>query len=266
MHPADILTHHDQATLWPQPASRQPDFDLAAAYRVALAVRQQRIDRGETPVGFKVGFTNRGIWARYDVFAPIWGTVWNTGLQLVDDHGELSLQGCCQPRLEPEAVFGLRATPPQGATLAELFDCLDWVAPGFEIVQSHLADWKFKAPDTVADGGLHARLVVGTRVAVAQVATTPEAFDALLAQAGVVLTCDTREVERGHGANVLGSPQQALHHFLLELQRCPGAPELLPGDVVTTGTWTDAWPIAAGQTWAAAFDAPLAPLSVRFTA
>ena len=31
----------------------------------------------------------------------------------------------------------------------ELFGCLDWVAPGFEIVQSHQLDWKFEVADTV---------------------------------------------------------------------------------------------------------------------
>ena len=36
-----------------------------------------------------------------------------------------------------------------------------------------------------------------------------------------------------------------------------GAPDLRPGDVVTTGTWTDAWPVTPGETWTAQFDAPL---------
>ena len=54
----------------------------------------------------------------------------------------------------------LRATP------AQFFDCLDWLAPGFEIVQSHQALWKITAPDAVADGALHARLLVGARVSV----------------------------------------------------------------------------------------------------
>lgn len=31
-------------------------------------------------------------------------------------------------------------------------------APGFGIVQSHLPDWKVHAPQTMADGGLHALL------------------------------------------------------------------------------------------------------------
>jgi 2-oxo-3-hexenedioate decarboxylase len=39
----------------------------------------------------------------------------------------------------------------------------------------------------------------------------------------------------------------------------------MPGDVVTTGTWTDAWPVAAGEQWQAAFGSPLPELSVDFT-
>jgi 2-oxo-3-hexenedioate decarboxylase len=31
---------------------------------------------------------------------------------------------------------------------------------------------------------------------------------------------------------------------------------------VTTGTWTDAWPIEPGQTWRSERDAPFAPLTI----
>jgi 2-oxo-3-hexenedioate decarboxylase len=62
---------------------------------------------------------------------------------------------------------------------------------------------------------------------------------------------------------VLDGPLHALRHFVLELQRCPGAPTLQAGDVVTTGTWTDAWPVRSGQVWRADFDAPLHGLELR---
>lgn len=267
MTPQDLLDHHDRGTLWPAALSTDTGFGLDAGYQAALAVRALRLARGERPRGFKVGFTNRGIWARYNVFAPIWGTVWDSSLTLCDGEGVLSLQGCSQPRLEPEAVFGLKATPPADASLQQLVEALDWVAPGFEIVQSHLPGWKFLAPDTVADGGLHARLLVGARVPVAQVAASADELDARLAQCRVVLRHDdgAGEVERGQGANVLDGPLRALHHFLAELRRCPGAPDLQAGDVVTTGTWTDAWAVAPGQRWSAEFEAPLSRLAVRFT-
>jgi 2-oxo-3-hexenedioate decarboxylase len=64
---------------------------------------------------------------------------------------------------------------------------------------------------------------------------------------------------------VLDGPLHALRHFVLELQRCPGAPTLQAGDVVTTGTWTDAWPVRSGQAWRADFDPPLHGLQVRMS-
>ena len=55
---------------------------------------------------------------------------------------------------------------------------------------------------------------------------------------------------------------QALAHFLTELRRCPGGPDLAAGDVVTTGTWTDAFAIAPGEHWSVQFSKPLPGLSV----
>ena len=277
MTPTQILQHLDQAVLWPAPLAAN---NIAAAYQTALQVRQLRIARGEQPRGYKIGFTNRSIWPRYNVAAPVWGTVWNTSLAFCEGDATLALAGRCQPRIEPEAVFGLRATPPPHATLDALFDCIEWVAPGFEIVQSHSPDWKFNAATAVADGALHSYLLVGRRVAVATIATSAQAFNKVLAGCQLALHKDDANdnvrggaagatnggtlVECGQGSNVLDSPLLALLHFLNELRQCKGAPDLMPGDVITTGTWTDAWPVAAGETWRAEFDAPLSALSLKF--
>ncbi len=266
MTPQTLLSHLDSGQLWPAGAGAEPALDVAAAYQTALAVRRLRIERGEVPRGYKIGFTNRGIWPVYNVFAPIWGTVWDTTLTLCDGHGQLSLARSCQPRLEPEVVFGLRAEPPPACGVQELFDSIAWMAPGFEIVQSHLPDWKFTAADTVADSGLHARLLVGRRVPVRDVAPDGAALERRLAGAGVTLTRDGEAIDQGRGANVLDGPLNALLHFVRELRACPGAPALQAGDVITTGTWTNAYAVAPGETWTARFDAPLAPLEVRFTA
>lgn len=264
MTPAQLLHHYDHGQLWPAALSLRAGFDVPAAYRQALAVRKLRLARGEQPRGFKIGFTNRNIWARYAVFAPIWGTVYDTTLHFCEGRATLALSGICQPRLEPEVVFGMRATPRPDATLEALFAAIDWMAPGFEIVQSHLPDWKFQAADTVADGSLHALLLVGQRLPIRDIASNAGQLDELLAASRVTLLRNGQAVETGSGAHVLDSPLHALHHFVGELRQCPDAPELLPGDVVTTGTWTDAWPIAAGETWQANFSAPLPGLALEF--
>ena len=53
--------------------------DLETGLAIQQAINQQRLDRGDTPVGFKIGFTNRTIWPIYGVHAPIWAPVWPTG-------------------------------------------------------------------------------------------------------------------------------------------------------------------------------------------
>ncbi|PUE07292.1 hydratase [Limnohabitans sp. T6-5] len=267
MTPEELLQHHDQGLLWAQVPGTVGGPDGAAAYQQALAVRQLRMQRGEVPKGYKIGFTNRTLWQRYDVYGPMWGTVWDTGLVFADASGSgscnIDLAHTCQPRLEPEIVFGMRATPPANASLQQLFEAIEWLAPGFEVVQSHAPDWKFTATDTMADSGLHARLLVGQRLPVRSLAPDAQALHALLAQAQVTLFKNDQRVEQGTGANVLDSPLNALQHLLQELRQCPGSADLQAGDVVTTGTWTDAWPLLSGETWRAEFSASLGSVNAR---
>ena len=76
MNAIDLLTHYDNAQLWPGPTA----FNISAAYAEALKVRALRIIRGEQPRGYKIGFTNKSIWPRYNATAAIWGTVYSSTL------------------------------------------------------------------------------------------------------------------------------------------------------------------------------------------
>ncbi len=264
MTPQELLEHSDNGHLWPADHAARLPADVPAAYQRALEVRALRAHRGELPCGYKVGFTNRTIWPIYQVFAPIWGTVYSSTLTYCEGEGVLDLTACSQPRLEPEVSFGMRATPPADASLEQLFDAIDWIAPSFEVVQSHQADWKFNAVGTITDGALHARLLVGAQLPVRDLAASALELDALLAGTSVALLKNDEPVAHGHGSHVLDSPLRALHHFLAELRSCAGATDLQAGDVITTGTWTDAFPIAPGEIWQSQFSDALAPLTVRF--
>ena len=256
---AELLAARAQARLLALPAG----LDLPAAYRVAGLIDQQRQAAGEQPRGWKIGFTNRSIWPRYGVHQPIWARVWDSTLTLLQGtEATVSLAGLVQPRLEPEIVFGFARTPPPGADQAELAGCLAWVAHGVEIVHTHLSDWRFgTAAEPVADFGLHGRLLVGPRRPVTDFADP----DAELARLALVLRRGDEVVDRGHGAQVLDGPVQALQHWLAAMATLTPGVQVQPGDVVTTGTLTDAWPITAGQTWSTELDdARLPGLSLRF--
>ena len=162
-----LLAAYDGTRLLPTFTGSDPSFQLAGAYEVADEIRRRRIARGERPLGYKIGFTNRGIWQRYGVFGPIWGPVWDTTTERVDSGAtSVSLARFVAPRLEPEVMFGFSRAPRAGLSVVELAACVDWVAHGFEIVDTHFADWRFAAADTVADFALHGRLFVGPRVAI----------------------------------------------------------------------------------------------------
>ncbi|MEO8278903.1 MAG: hypothetical protein ABI564_04360 [Ideonella sp.] len=258
-----LLTARQKAALMPLPSSQGP-FTLADAFAVGDAIRGRRMAAGELPRGYKIGFTNRSIWARYGVYAPIWAPVWDSTVRVLDvARAELSMAGLVQPRFEPEVVFGFKRAPQPGLSANELIDCLDWVAHGAEIVHTHFDGWNFTAADSVADFALHGALLVGPRC-------DPAAFGSdlsgQLAALSVELSCDGRVVDRGQGSNVLDSPLLALHLWLQAMTVHSPHWTVEAGDMVTTGTITDAWPIAAGQHWQTSLsDQRLSGLSVTVT-
>src|SRR5438552_17895604 len=74
----------------------------------------------------------------------MWASIWaHTVHQAVAGHARLSLDRLVQPRIEPEVVFSLRAPVPAGADAHTVLNATEWIAAGFEIVQSHYPDWKF---------------------------------------------------------------------------------------------------------------------------
>ena len=69
-------------------SSRLSSFNLDDAYLVTAAVREMRETRGELPVGRKIGFTNRTIWAEYNVYEPVWGYVYDRTVHNLSEIGD----------------------------------------------------------------------------------------------------------------------------------------------------------------------------------
>lgn len=227
--------------------ARHTDFDLPSAYAVADIIHRARMRQGAVPVGRKIGFTNPDMWALYGVHEPIWAHMYDT--TVVRLSGELhtcSLGKFTEPKIEPEIIFHFHSSPPPDGDLASILACIDWVAHGFEIVQSHFPGWTFRAADTVADSGLHGTLLVGEPQAIARLGP---ALVTALERFSVKLLCDGALREVGVGANVLGNPLLAIAHLVSVLARQPAYLPLQENELVTTGTITTAQPVRAGETW-----------------
>lgn len=233
---------------------RNPGFDWDQGYAVAAEILKLRRARGERTVGRKIGFTNRNIWAEYGATAPIWAHVYDrTLVYAAGNRATVPLNGSARPRLEPEIAFRLKAALPTGLDdPMRILEAVEWLAPSFEIVDCHFADWKFKPADSAADFSLHWRLIVGTPHEIRD-ADRP-ALATQLRDCRVTLSKDGLVADHGFGANALGHPAVAMAHLAAVLARQPQFEPLAPGEVITTGTLTAAMPIRPGEVWSSSYE------------
>lgn len=231
--------------------------DMPTAYRIVSRVRSLREARGERVVGRKIGFTNTTIWKTYGVDAPMWNYVWDTTVSTATSGtARLDLAGMPEPRIEPEVVLHLCRGPEPGMDEEALLDCVDQVAHGCEIVQSIFPRWRFTGPSSAAAFGLHGRLVVGPW---RDIRNDRLEWSKSLADFSVTLRQAEAVVDEGHARNVLGGPISALRHLVMTIADDPSSPPLQPGEIVTTGTLTDAHPVSAGQAWSTEIDGTQLP-------
>lgn len=241
----------------------QADFDIEDAYAVADRIMAARIARGETPSGWKVGFTNRLIWDQYGVSAPIWAPVYDTTIIQAAAGAPVIVSAAAfmEPLIEPEILLRIARTPRSGMDDAELIGCIDALGHGFEIVESVYPGWRFRAADTVAACGMHGSLLCGplTRI------EPPAEWLSALENFGISLSRDGEIIDSGVAANVLGGPLHALRHFAEGMEKLPMARGILPGDIVATGTITRAFPVKDGETWSTQVEGlPIPGMAVTF--
>lgn len=243
--------------------SSYPDFGLREANAVNARVCELRRERGERPVGRKLGFTNRKIWDEYKVYAPIWSYMYDTTVRNVAPQGcDFDLASAVEPRIEPEITLGLKRAPEPGMDETALLDCLDYVAHGFEVVQSVFPGWTFAGPDTVAAFGLHGALRLGPKHAIT--GGNRDAWLKRLTSFEVDLYRNGALIDHGHARNVLDGPLSALKNVVAVLADDPFNPPLAAGEFVTTGTITRAFPMARAEVWQTKFyGAPFEGLTLR---
>ena len=227
-------------------SERDPALTAQTGYAASRALHEHRLALGWKPVGRKIGFTNRNIWPRYGVYEPIWGWIYDrTLIASENNRATMSLAGLVQPRIEPEICFRLKASPPLTKDPQALLGCIEWIAHSVEIVQCHHPEWKLKLADSTASNGLHGRLTHGTPVPVEKISGLAAALPFLK----VDLFKNGHKIDSGIASNVLGSPLLALSFLIDLLDKQEHSPKLAAGEIISTGTITDAHPVAPGETW-----------------
>jgi 2-oxo-3-hexenedioate decarboxylase len=249
----------------PTPSSRDPGFDLNAAYAVEAELARSRVAAGFQAVGWKVGYANKAVWRALKLETLVWAHMYSDTVQhALNGQASLSLSGKVSPKIEPEIVVKLKAPVGPGDAAAVL-ESVEWLAVGFEMIDCVFPDWKFQPADFVAAYGLHSALIVGQ----------PRAVDSRiiaslvdqLAQFKVRLLKNGEVVDEGSGKNALRSPALCLAELAGAMSRRGDGDALRAGDLISTGTLTTSQLIEAGDTWSAEVEGVDLPgVTLRLTA
>jgi len=246
------------------PSGRDVGIDLATAYAVNAEHVRERVAAGRRTVGVKVGYANKAMWRALKLDTLVWAHMYDDTVRFAsNDEATLSIDAMTAPKIEPEIVFKLAGPRPEGAAeAAAVLQSVEWLALGFEIIDSVYANWKFQPVDFVASFGLHAALIVGTPLRVdesnrAQLAEALAGFKVQLSKDGAV-------VAEGSGKNSLRSPALCLAELSTAIRATPHTAPLAAGDLISSGTLTESQLIAKGETWTATVEGlAIRPLAVR---
>ena len=206
--------------------SHAHDFSLADAYEIQRLSIEQRLQRAEKLVGYKLGFTSKAKMVQMGVDDLIWGRL--TDGMIIEEGGEISLADYVHPRVEPEICFLLKKPLSGVVTLLEAMSAVEAVAPALEVIDSRYQDFKFSLEDVVADNCSSSGFVVGPW----------HKPDMDLSNLGMIMRVNGRDAGFGSSAAILGHPARSL----LSAARCLGeaGEELLPGQVLMAGAATEA--------------------------
>lgn len=243
-----------------RPTSRDENFELPAAYAVVGELVRLTRAGGWKTTGRKIGFTNKAVWPRLGLDTIVWGYVFDATVRYAKNNEiEYSLARTVAPRIEPEIVFKLKAPLTDTGDPKKVLEAVEWFALGYEIVDCPYPNWRFRPADMVAAFGFHSGLVIGEPQPLGDLARVAEALPNIKLR----LSKNGEVVAEGVGSNVFDSPALCLGQLA---ETVKGADPLAAGEVVTSGTITDAQPIAPGETWTAELEGlPLPKLTIKFT-
>lgn len=229
-----------------------PELTVADAYRIQQINVHLRKEQGGLVRGRKVGLTSAAMQQQLGVDEPDFGAIFAD--MLIEEGDAVPVGELIQPRIEGEIAFVMESDlQGPGVSSADALRAVAGALPALEVIDSRVADWKIKLPDTIADNASSARVVCGGRL-------TP-IDDLDLRLVGMAFSHNGAVVATGAGAAVLGNPIRCVAWLANKLGEF-GVP-LRAGDLVLAGSLHAALPVAAGDTVHAEF-AELGSVTARF--
>ncbi len=220
----------------------EPGLSVADAYAVQMLNVSERLKAGGKIIGKKVGLTSKAMQTALGVSEPDFGHLFAD--MIFPEDAPLSVSAYLQPKIEAELAFimGEDLKGP-GVTLADALRGAAAVVPAFELIDSRVADWRIKIQDTIADNGSSAGLVLGGRLSPLCACN--------LKYVGLVLEKNGEIIDTAAGGAIMGHPANAVV-WLANNLGAMGTP-LRKGEIVLSGSFTKAYPVAPGDSFYAHF-------------
>ncbi len=222
---------------------RFPTVTEDDAYAIQSELLRLHLADGATLAGWKAGATNPGAQANFGLREAVYGRLLRE--RRLSSGATLPMAGLIHPRVECEVAFVLaRDLSGPGVTPEMALAAVEGMVAAFEIVDSRTTGWAAKMPEMIADNVFQARYVLSDQI------VPVTGVD--LATLEVVLFRNGQEAARARGANVLGSPANALAWMANRMAAHGHA--LQAGQVVLAGSLTPLVPCAPGDAFEAVFD------------
>ncbi|MDR2650258.1 MAG: 2-keto-4-pentenoate hydratase [Clostridiales bacterium] len=223
------------------PLTDRADMTVYAAYMIQMENIKRVESMGYHVSGKKIGLTSLGMQEQLGVHEPDYGHLFSA---MDCSAGMVNASELIQPKIEAEVAFVLKKELPGGfVTAEEVCAAADYVTAAFEIVDSRVADWRIKLPDTIADNASSGRYILGgKRVGVSRVDLPSEHMR---------LWKNDVCIDEGTGAAVLGNPIIAVAWLANKLWEY-GSP-LKAGEVILSGAFTAAPAAVKGDRFRAEF-------------
>jgi len=207
--------------------STHPRLSVDDAYAIQRANMERRIGLGERTVGHKIGLTAKAMQELFKVDEPDFGQLLDTMMH--DGRQPLDLDTLIDPQIEVEPAFVLgRRLQGPGVGIEDVLAATECVRTCLEVIDSRIIGWRIRLPDTVADNGSSARVVLGPRM----VPPAGLALDDLETE----LELDGKVIETGNTNAILGHPAKSIAWLANRIGVFGIALE--PGHVVLPGTCT----------------------------
>ena len=185
------------ATPIPQ-LSLKHQFSEQDAYEIQKRSISLRYQRGEKPLGIKLGFTSKAKMEQMGVHDLIWGRL--TDAMLIKNGGDLKLEKFIHPRAEPEICFLVGKTIDRPLGMQEAKEHIIGVCAAMEIIDSRYEQFKFSLEDVIADNCSSAGFVLGP--------WHPRSVN--LSDLAIELKVDNKVVHKGGSKAILGDPWESV--------------------------------------------------------